>query len=229
MTTFALLHGAGDSGSSWHRVAAHLRSHGHDAVTPDLPSEDESARWEDYADAAVEAIGDRTDDLVVVGHSLGGFTAPLVCDRLPTRLLVLVAAMIPAPGESADEWWTTSGYMAAAGDNPYADDPIALYLHDVEPDVAAEAMCAERGQAGGMMRQPWPLDAWPDVPTRYLICSEDRFFPAAWLRDLVRERLGITPDEIETSHAPYLARPAELAERLVAYAEGARLPANSVG
>jgi hypothetical protein len=34
---------------------------------------------------------------------------------------------------------------------------------------------------------------------------------------MVRDRLGITPDEIDSSHCPALSRPQELAERLVAY------------
>jgi hypothetical protein len=33
----------------------------------------------------------------------------------------------------------------------------------------------------------------------------------------VRERLGITPDEIDGGHLPALAHPQELAERLEAY------------
>jgi pimeloyl-ACP methyl ester carboxylesterase len=72
-------------------------------------------------------IGDR---LVVVGHSLGGFTAPLVCARLPARLLVLVAAMIPSPGEFFSDWWRNSGYNEAG----YED----VFYHDVPPALAAE-------------------------------------------------------------------------------------------
>lgn len=48
----------------------------------------------------VEAIGAR-DDVVVVAQSLGGFTAPLVADRIPARALVLVAGMIPATRRTA--------------------------------------------------------------------------------------------------------------------------------
>jgi len=67
------------------------------------------------------------------------------------------------------------------------------------------------------MLEPWPLDAWPDVPTRYLLCRDDRMFPAEWTRRVVRERLGISPDEIDGGHCPFLSRPKELAERLAAY------------
>jgi pimeloyl-ACP methyl ester carboxylesterase len=93
MATYVLIHGAGDGGWYWHLVAAALRERGHDVVAPDLPSDDDSARLSDYADSVLDAIGDRTG-LVVVAQSFGGFTAPLVCDRVETELLVLVAGMI---------------------------------------------------------------------------------------------------------------------------------------
>jgi pimeloyl-ACP methyl ester carboxylesterase len=217
MATYVLIHGGGGSAWEWHLVAAELRGRGHDVVAVDLPIEDESAGWSEYADAVVDAIGDRTD-LVVVAHSLGGFTGPLVCAQVPVDLLVLVAAMIPSPGETGEEWWANTGWkQAARGQDGHDDDPIAVFLHDVPSELAAEALTKERDQAGTPMLEPWPLDAWPDVPTRYLLCRDDRMFPAEWMRAVVRERLGITPDEIDGSHAPYLSRPKELADRLHAY------------
>jgi pimeloyl-ACP methyl ester carboxylesterase len=210
VATYVLIHGAGDRAWHWHLVAAELRERGHEVVAVDLPSEDASAGLSEYADTVVEAIGDR-GDLVVVAHSLGGFTAPLVCARVPADLLVLVAGMVPTPGERAEDWWTNTGYTGAPG---YGNDEIALYLHDVPPDLAAEALAKGRDQTMTPMRQPWPLDAWPDVPTRYLLCRDDRSFPAAWTRRMVRDRLGIEADEIDGGHCVYLSRPAELAARL---------------
>src|SRR6201995_4363924 len=99
MATFVLVHGAGDAGWYWHLVEAELRARGYDTVAPDLPCDDDSAGLPEYADAVVAAVGDRTAP-IVVAQSLGGFVAPLVADRLPARMLVLVAAMIPAPGEA---------------------------------------------------------------------------------------------------------------------------------
>src|ERR671936_2807025 len=93
VATFALSHGGGGSGWDWHLVAPALRERGHDAVAVDLPSEDESAGWEEYADVVVRAVGGRRG-VVVVGHSLGGFTAPLVCVNIPVDLLILVVAVI---------------------------------------------------------------------------------------------------------------------------------------
>jgi pimeloyl-ACP methyl ester carboxylesterase len=214
-----LIHGGGDSASNFDLLAAELRERGHDVVAVDLPSEDESAGLSEYADTVVEAIGDRTD-LVVVGHSLGGFTAPLVCDRVPVDLLVLVAGMIPAPGETGADWWANTGYtQAERGEGDHDGSDIAVFYHDVPIDLAREALARGRGQAAQPMLEPWPLDAWPDVPTRYLLCRDDRMFPAEWTRRLVRERLGITPDEIDGGHCPYLSRPKELADRLEAFGD----------
>jgi hypothetical protein len=211
VASYVLIPGAGDRAWHWHLVAGELRERGHEVVAVDLPCEDQSAGLSEYADTVVEAIGDR-GDLVVVAHSLGGFTAPLVCARVPVDLLVLVAGMVPAPGEKAEDWWSNTGYVRAPGD--YGDDEIALYLHDVPPDLAAEALAKGRDQTMTPMREPWPLDAWPDVPTRYLLCRDDRVFGADWTRRMVRDRLGIDADEIDGSHCVYLSRPAELAARL---------------
>src|SRR5260370_17598595 len=104
MATFVLIHGAGSDSWYWHLVTPELRARGHEVVAPDLPSDDDSAGLAEYAEVVVRAIGDRSD-LVVVGQSLGGFTAPLVCDRLPVDLLILVAPMVPRPGEAPPASW----------------------------------------------------------------------------------------------------------------------------
>jgi pimeloyl-ACP methyl ester carboxylesterase len=218
VATYVPIHGGGGSAWEWHLVAEELRERGHDVVAVDLPIEDESAGWSEYADSVVEAVGDRTDELVVVAHSLGGFTGPLVCARVPAAVLVLVAGMIPSPGETGQEWWVNTGWQEAAREQERHDDsPIAVFLHDVPPDLAAEALKRERRQAGTPMLEPWPLEAWPDVPTKYLLCRDDRMFPAEWTRRHVRERLGITPDEIDGGHCIALSRPKELASRLEAF------------
>lgn len=168
MAAFVFIHGAGDVGWYWHLVAAELRERGHDTVAPDLPCDDDSAGLPEYADAVAAAAGDRTG-LVVVAQSLGGFTAPLVCDRVPVELLVLVAPMIPAPGEAP------AGYLSATGyeKEPRGryDDAIALFYQDVPPELAAEALKRSRGQSGDPVGGTFPAaglagraHTGPDLP-----------------------------------------------------------------
>jgi pimeloyl-ACP methyl ester carboxylesterase len=92
-----------------------------------------------------------------------------------------------------------------------------MFLHDLPPDVYEEAMKHGREQSGTPFEKPWPLAAWPDVPTRFLLCRNDRFFPPEFQRRVVKERLGFTPDEMDGTHVPALSNPVELAERLDAY------------
>jgi pimeloyl-ACP methyl ester carboxylesterase len=220
--TYVLIHGGGDVGASWDLLAGRLRALGHDVVAPDLPSEDESAGLAEYADAVAEAVGDRTG-LVVVAQSLGGFTAGLVADRLPVELVILIAAMIPAPGERAGEWWERSGYLAAVRELGERDESdIGMFLHDVPPAIAEKALAQSRDESSRMFDDPWPLAAWPDVPTRYIVCRDDRFLPAAFARRHARERLGIEPDEIDGGHCPFLSRPDELVGRLEAFRTATR-------
>jgi len=206
MANFALIHGGGGSAWDWHLVEPELRERGHDTVAVDLPTEDASADWFDYADTVVEALGGRTN-VVVVGHSLGGFTAPVVCARTSVDLLVFVAGMVPRPGESFGDWWANTGYEESGEED--------LFYHDVPPELAEEARRHERDQAD---LPPWPLEVWPDVPARYLLCRDDRMFPADWTRRHARERLGIEADEMDGGHYISLSRPRELAERLDSYA-----------
>jgi pimeloyl-ACP methyl ester carboxylesterase len=214
MTTFALIHGAGDVGWYWHLVEADLRDRGHDTVAPDLPIEDDTAGLSRYADVVVDSIGGRPD-VVVVAQSFGGYVAPIVADRIDARLIVLVAGMIPSPGESAEEMFRRTGWRPQELDDP---SEIAVFYHDVPRPLAEEALArGARRQSDTPGLEPWPLAAWPAIPTRYILCRNDRFFPAGWLRPLVIERLGIEPDEIDSGHCPALSRPRELATLLDGY------------
>ena len=224
MATFVLIHGAADSAWYWHLVEPELRERGHDVVTMDLPCEDDSAGLAEYAQTVVNAIGERKN-LVLVAQSFGGFTAPLVCERVAVDLMVLVAAMIPTPGEAAGDYWTNTGYQPARlnhieqpeGISREDAEAIAMFCQDLPADLAAEVLRRQRGQSETPGSNPWPLKAWPDVPTKFLLCRDDRFFPPDWMRRVVKERLGITPDEIGGSHCVALSRPEELAGLLDAY------------
>ncbi|MGE4426678.1 MAG: alpha/beta fold hydrolase [Solirubrobacteraceae bacterium] len=214
MATFVCLHGAGGHGAYWDLVAPELSRAGHEVVTVDLPC-DRDVGLAAYVDATVDAIGVRDGDLVLVAQSLAGFVAPLVSARVPVAMMVLVAAMVPRPGESGDRWWVATDHDAAVAAQGLTDDSLeALFVHDV-PAAVLDAMPPPRDQSGRLLAEPWPLPAWPDVPTRFLACRDDRFFPLDWLRGVVRDRLGIEPTVIPGGHSAFLSRPRELAEAVL--------------
>jgi thioesterase domain-containing protein len=214
MATFVCIHGAGGYGVYWNLVAAELESRGHEVVAMDLPC-DQEVGLDAYVDAVVDAVDDRREELVLVAQSLAGFIAPLVCSQLPVEAMVLLAAMVPRPGESGAEWWVNTGHAEAVRAQQLPnDDPETLFTHDVPADVLA-SLPPPRNQTATLFEEPWPLPAWPDVPTTFLLCRDDRFFPAAWLRGVVIDRLGIEPIVVPGGHCAYLSQPRAVAEALV--------------
>lgn len=217
---FVLVPGAGGAAWYWHRVVAELRARGHEAVAVDLPGADESSGLPQYADAVVEAIGDHPD-AVLVAQSMGGFTAPMVCARVPVGLLVLVNAMVPLPGETPGQWWGATGSerarVAAAEAGGYGTefDLDTYFLHDVPPEIAAAGAEHQRPEADVAFNQPCDIERWPDTTTRVLAAAGDRFFPVDFQRRVARDRLGIEAETIPGGHLAALSHPSQLVDRLV--------------
>ncbi|MCP2322969.1 hypothetical protein HDA40_001476 [Hamadaea flava] len=211
MTDFVLIPGADGRAWYWHRVVPLLRERGHYAIAVDLPQSDD-AGYDEYADAVLRATAGRPNP-VLVAQSLAGFLAPVVAARTPVDRIVLVNAMVPAPEETAGQWWANVGHAEARGGKDF--DLLDDFFHDVPADVTAEATAGPpTGPSETLFTEPWPLDAWPDVPTTFLQGIDDRFFPLEFQRRIVRRRLGLDLEEIPGGHLVALSRPEPLVDRL---------------
>jgi pimeloyl-ACP methyl ester carboxylesterase len=225
LATYVLIPGGGGDPWEWHRLVPELASRGQHAIAIRLPAEDDTAGWSDYADVVADAIGDRAN-VILVAASMGGFTAPIVCTRCRVALLVLLNAMIPAPGETFNAWGSNTGsgsarreYHAGLGlSTVEADDDAVIYYHDLPPELRAEAQARKwQDQSMTPLDEPWPLGSWPDVPIRVVAGRHDRMFPLDFQRRVARERLAIEVEEIDGGHMVGLSNPAVLADRLEAY------------
>ena len=221
MTSFVLIPGAGGAAWYWHRVAPLVAAAGHEAIPVDLPGADQSAGLPQYAALVIDAIGHRTD-VVLVAQSLAGFTVPLVAERVTVRGIVLVNAMIPLPGETAGAWWDDTGApqaraaaAQAGGYSPDFDEQL-YFLHDVPAEVIADGAQHQRAEADAVFESVCAFDSWPDAPIRVAAGADDRFFPAEFQRRVARERLGLEADLLPGGHLIALARPDELTAYLLA-------------
>lgn len=215
MTTFLLLPGAGGEAWYWHRVVPELAARGHEPVAVDLPGDDETAGWAEYTALALQALGDRPDP-VVVGQSMGAYTAALVCAVVTARRLVLVNPMIPAPGESAGAWWEATRQAEARAEAGYEGFDLERdFLHDIPADLRTELARGGRNQSDRSFAEAFPLEAWPEVPTTVLAGAEDRLFPLPFQRRVARERLGLDVVAVPGGHLNALSYPVEVAEALV--------------
>ena len=220
MSTFVLIPGAGGTASFWYRVTPLLEAGGHQVIAVGLPGTDESAGLPEYTDLVLAAMEDR-EDVVLVAQSMGAFTAPMVCARGPVRLLILVNAMIPRPGETPGEWWGNTGAeearIAAARDGGYPAefDLDTYFLHDLPAEVLATGEASGGPEADIAFGQPCAIDRWPDVPTRVISGRDDRFFPLEFQRRLAKDRLGLEVDVVPGGHLGALSYPAALADQLL--------------
>jgi hypothetical protein len=224
MATYLLIPGAGTAPAVWEATIDELRGLGHDGLAPPLPLDDPDAHPSDHA-AAVAAAAPEGEELVVVAQSLGAFAGPLVAAEVGAVLLVMLAPMLPSPGETAGQWWDNTRHADAiapliARFGPMsewgADAMEEVFLHDVEPRVARASQQYHGAPGPGMFIEPWPCERWPDVPMRVLCPREDRLFPLEFQRRVTAERLGIEIETMPGGHLPMLSRPRELAARLVA-------------
>lgn len=236
MTTFALVHGAFHGAWCWDLLVPELVARGHAAVAPELPCEDPDAGLDRYADVVVEALHGTGDDVVVVGHSLGCMTAPVVAERRPVAGVVYLAGPVPEPGRTVREALeflgpAEPGLIGSAAvvhdDGTHslpAEVAVEVFFHDCDPELAAWAAGRLRRQSWRPMAEPSPARGVPDAPAAYLVCREDRTFSPDRQRRLARERVGVEPVELAGGHSPFLARPADLADALAGFAAGAGRP-----
>ncbi|MFC5947615.1 alpha/beta fold hydrolase [Pseudonocardia lutea] len=229
---FLLLHGAWHRGSSWAPLQAELRARGRASVAPDLPSDEPGVGAAGYAAAAL-AAAPAEGPVVVVGHSLGGLTAPLVAAGLGARVhaLVLVGAMLPEPGRAHGDLLREDRTIMAEGFGPGQERgpggttswppetaEASLYAGVADelgdPDRVREAVAALRPQAWAIGKEVTPLTAWPAVRTVSVICADDRVVNPRTSHRLAAA-LGFEVRELPGGHFPMLTRPAELADLLV--------------
>jgi pimeloyl-ACP methyl ester carboxylesterase len=214
-TVFGLVHGGAHGAWCWQHLIGALDVLGYRSVAMDLPCEDESAGARRYADVVLDALAGAGEDVVLVGHSLGGLTTPLVASERPVRKLIFLSAVLPVPGKSLTQQQETEPEMVFP--NPEGPSAFRRRLYGAAGDAEAEwALARIRPQAQKPYDEQTPLKTWPDVDSAYIVPTEDRAVNPAWGRKAARERLGVEAHEmIGADHSPFLSHPAELAELLV--------------
>jgi pimeloyl-ACP methyl ester carboxylesterase len=228
VATFGLVHGAGHGAWCWEHLIPALQALGHRAWAVDLPCEDPEAGCLRYAEAVDRALP-AADDLLLVGHSLGGLTIPLVAARRSVRTLVFLCALVPLFGRSLlDQVAAEPGiYDSVQRGHPgritdpdgatwLRDEGTArdIFYHDCAPDDVRRAFARLKRQAAAPRREACPLSAWPPGERAYILCREDRAISPAWSRRVAGERLGVEPIELGGSHSPFVSQPATLADVL---------------
>lgn len=237
MATFALVHGAWHGSWCWEKLAPFLAHAGHGVVAPDLPSDDGSADCDAYADVVCAALHGCGDDVVVVGHSLGGATAALVADRRPSRHLVYLCAAVPESGLSLVDQWQAQpdmvgsefaeGWLQGLSEpdkqlrTVWVDFDFArkVFYADCDDVTARAAIDHLRPQSGYPWTAPCSLTEHPSVRCTSVVCSEDRVINPDWSK-LIGSDIGADVVELPGHHSPFLSQTAAVADVLVRIGDG---------
>lgn len=233
MASFVLVHGAWHGGWCWEKVVRELEAAGHVARAPDLPGHgDDSTPHERvdlqaYCDRVCEVIDSLDDEVVLVGHSLGGLTISQVAEHRHDRLrcLVYVAAFIPeSSGTLVDSTQAVSSEIHAVtrlSDDGHSIcfDPAAareiFYADCSAGDVAraVERLCPQPSQ---VFRSGLELseNGYGSVPRDYILCLQDRAVPVDQQRGLAERHDCRNLYSMDRSHSPFFSAPQELAKIL---------------
>lgn len=231
MTTFGLVHGAWHGAWCWEQLTPLLQQEGHYVVTMDLPSDDSSASFDTYADVVCAALDQCDDDVLLVGHSLGGHTIPLVTARRPVRHLVYLCALVPDIGRSLfdqlrdepdmmnPDW--DRGLSAPDGQSrtTWVDFARELLYADCDEATVEASIKRLRPQANYPNTLPFSLPGFPTISCTSVVCSGDQMVGREWAKRIARDRLGADVIELPGSHSPFLSRPTALADMLLQLAE----------
>jgi pimeloyl-ACP methyl ester carboxylesterase len=216
MSVFCLVHGSTQGPNGWELLVSELRALGHHCICVDLPTDQPDSSATAYA-SAIGKVLEKSTSPIVVAHSASGLFLPLIPKYAAVAKLVYLAAVLPVPGESfisqfqRDQEMYRPGFV---GKDPTKDEALACqYLfHDCPPNVRPWALSTLRLMfAKQAIVERSPLKRWPEVPSKYISCSEDRVLNPDWWEMAARERLRADPIRIEAGHAPHVSRPVALA------------------
>jgi pimeloyl-ACP methyl ester carboxylesterase len=218
MTTVVLVHGAFHDSSCWEPVRTELDGRGVPNLTLDLPF-----GGLDSDAGAVQALLDNIDGPVVLcGHSYGGMVISQAASGRDDvdHLVYLCAVQVESPEELTASFKPTLIMEALVhGDDGVTrvdpDRAIECFYHDCDPEVAAAATTHLRPMAHGMGPAPDAAPvraAWMDIPSTYVICTDDRTVHPDSQREMAKHANNVV--EMDTSHSPMLSRPDAVADVL---------------
>ncbi|WP_405497660.1 alpha/beta fold hydrolase [Streptomyces sp. NBC_00096] len=230
--TIVLVHGAFADASSWSAVVRNLQDAGFEVTAPPNPLRG-LAPDSSYLAGFLKTID---GPVVLVGHSYGGEVITNAAEGLDhVKALVYIAAIAPDVHESANDilgLFPGSGLPEALVTVPYVREDGGegtdlfirpesfrpVFAADVDAATAAVLAAVQRPVEAASLSDASTGAAWNDIPSWYLVATQDQAIPVEAQRFQAR-RAGAFTVEVDASHAVAVSRPDEVADVILSAAK----------
>lgn len=212
-TTIVFVHGLWADGSSWSKVAALLLEKGYNVISVQNPT----TSIEDDVSATQRAIERAEGDVILVGHSWGGFVISEAGNHSKVKALVYVAAYVPDTGETIP---TVSEKAAGTNVRSYVQSTggyLTLSKEGVEKAFANDLPPKEQELVYAVQQPAFPKvfeatgtnTAWKQKPSWYIVASEDNTIHPE-LEKMMAARAKSKTTVLKSSHVAMLSKPKEV-------------------
>ncbi|WP_213780732.1 alpha/beta fold hydrolase [Caballeronia sp. dw_276] len=245
-STIIFVHGAWHWGGCFQKVSTLLSAQGHPTLLPDLKSHgfdpatyDQVADIADYTASIATLLGNATEPVVLVGHSMGGVALTYLGEKYPekiSKLIYLTAFMTPSE-KSVNNYLFSDGYK----NDPDAKDlfdivagspdkkGVTLNTHDAakvrssfygdcsehDAAVAARNVIPTNTTAPYVALTVTTPSRFGAIPRVYIECTKDRALPLSQQRQMQADVPGAKIVTLESGHSPFFSHPDHLAEIII--------------
>lgn len=229
--TIVIAHGAWIGGAAWREVIALLQFRGLNVIAVHNPL----SSLADDVDAVIRIINQQSTPVVLVGHGYGGTVITQVGNLASVAALVYVAAFAPDVGESTTDSHTeyppracVARFKVDAGGYLYlAQDAVSEFLAQDLPAADSRVLAAAQQpiRASALLDRVTAA-AWRTKPCWYVLADQDRMISPA-LQRRIANRIGASIFVVRAGHAPFLSRPRETADVVLAAVNFVRIGGHS--
>jgi pimeloyl-ACP methyl ester carboxylesterase len=220
-----LVHGAFADASSWQKVIPLLETGGLAVSAVQLPLK---SLADDVA-TTKRLIDSQPGDVILVGHSYGGAVITEAGAGNPkVKGLVYVAAFAPDAGEAVGALIERFS-PAPLGTSVVPDSAGFLFIdrakfqsvfaNDLSKEEASVLAATQKPLAGSIFGEPLKGAAWKNVPSWYVVSTQDNAINPD-LERFMAKRMGAKTREIKASHVSFISNPAEIAKVIESAAAG---------
>ena len=221
LPTVVLVHGAWHGGWCWRELTPYLTRGGFAFRMVDLPSV--GSKWGQAVDLSADAAVVRSTlrsisgPVILCGHSYGGMVISLAASgESNVEQLVYICAYVPDSGQSLTDarvgkraQWIR---MLDGGLTfPDLDQAAELFFADCDPATQLWATRQLKPQSNAAFEEPVPTPAWQSIPSTYVVCANDMAIAPSTQREVFATRTSKVV-ELDSSHSPFLSKPAELTD-----------------